>query len=73
MAREEPVVIERYGRPFLVVSRAQEVSDPVESMRAAGLIRAAREADNSPLPVLDLDPATAQAIMADLAAARAAR
>jgi hypothetical protein len=37
LAESEPVHIQKYGRPFLVLQRE---SDPVEDLRAAGLIRA---------------------------------
>jgi len=67
IAEREPVHILRYGREYLVLHR---VADPVEDMRAAGLIRQPKAVDRKRLPSLDIDPEFAEDIYQDFLLSR---
>jgi hypothetical protein len=68
LAESEPVHVHRYGRGSLVLRRED---DPVEDMRAAGLIRAPRAHSVATLPSLPLSTAYAAAAYDDFLASRA--
>jgi hypothetical protein len=54
LAETEPVHIQRFGRPYLVLRREHDV---VSELRAAGLISSPRASPRSELPSLDISQA----------------
>ena len=72
LAEREDVVIERYGRPYLKISRIDSDLDPLDAMIAAGLVRPATAIPGhfDDLPSLDLAPETAEAAYDDFMAGR---
>lgn len=67
LAETEPVHIQKYGRSFLVLQRER---DPIEEMRAAGLIRPPKSTLNGPLPTTDLEPEVGEALYEEFLASR---
>ena len=67
LAEPGPVHIHRYGRSYLVLHLED---DPVEAMRAAGLIRPPTAHGDLDLPTLGLSPEEAEALYADFEASR---
>jgi|GEM_PF-3262368 len=67
LAESGPVHIHRYGRSYLVLHRED---DPVEAMRAAGLIRPPTATGPLEFPDLGLSDDEAEALYADFEASR---
>lgn len=74
MAETEPVFIRRYGRDYLVLRRDEPADDPLAALRAAGLLRPAKNPHpDGPPPSMNLTAEEAEALYDDFLASRSGR